>query len=70
MLIAAFIWGQPLLHQTWKPRSFALPLRVTQLVLSFTLALRNGENCLLLHLQTDKRLFYQTFGLGVMMFKG
>ena len=76
MLIAAFIWGTTFVAQTTGmetigPFAFTTARYLIGAIALLPLALMERRTIdIQLHLQTDRRLCYQTFGLGVMMFGG
>ncbi len=76
MLIAAFIWGTTFVAQTTGmdtigPFAFNTARYLIGAIALLPLALIERRKIdLKAHLQTDRRLCYQTFGLGVMMFGG
>ena len=76
MLIAAFIWGTTFVAQTTGmdtigPFAFTTARYLIGAIALLPLALMERRKISLqVHLQTDRRLCYQTFGLGVMMFGG
>ena len=76
MLIAAFIWGTTFVAQTTGmdtigPFAFNTVRYLIGATALLPLALIERRKIdLQLHLRTDRRLCYQTFGLGVMMFGG
>ena len=76
MLIAAVIWGTTFVAQTTGmdtigPFAFNTVRYLIGAIALLPLALIERRKIdLQLHLRTDRRLCYQTFGLGVMMFGG
>ena len=76
MLIAAFIWGTTFVAQTTGMDTIGHFAFNTARYLIGAIALlplaliERSKIDLQLHLQAERRLCYQTFGLGVMMFGG
>ena len=76
MFIAAFIWGTTFVAQTTGmdtigPFAFNTARYLIGAIALLPLAFIERRRIdLHLHLQSDRRLCYQTFGLGLMMFGG